>query len=133
MITWSDFETTVKNTGRGCYDPWVAIEGDVDTIFHDVNPKTNSRSMVLTDFETAGGEVRVFIPADLELGFRESSRVIVFGILRSWTRRDDPDTINYSLNAMAVYGLPGQTVEESVSKPVNAVTEKDFEIVWENE
>lgn len=133
MITWNDFESTTKNTGKGCYDPWVAIEGDVDTIFHEINPVTNSRSMVLTDFETAGGELKIFMPSDLELGFRESSRVIVFGILRKWFRRDDPVTPNFSLNAMSVYGIPGQTIEESTSKPVSAVTEKDFEILWENE
>ena len=106
----SDLETAVKSTERAT-DPWILVEGIVDYIDAEVNPKTGSRSITLADVDSGMTEtVRVFIPKDFPLAFREYSKVMVFGRPRKW-RRSEEDEYSYSMNGFSIYPIPGETIE----------------------
>lgn len=95
---------------QGSYDNYVFTEGDVDLINLQVNPNTNSRSIILSDAESGMIEtVRVFLPADFPIGFSELSRVIVLGRPRLW-RREGATKDSVSMEGFSVFPLPGQTV-----------------------
>lgn len=101
------------------YDNWIFAEGDVDLINPQVNPNTNSRSIVLSDADSGMIEtVRVFIPADFPIGFSELSRVIVLGRPRLWRREGEAED-RVSMEGFSVFPIPGQTFEK---------TEEDIEI-----
>lgn len=96
---------------RKDYDAYIFTEGDVDLINSQVNPNTESRSIVLSDADKGMIEtVRVWIPADFPIGFSELSRVIVLGRVRLW-KRENEDTERVSMNGYSIFPLPGQTID----------------------
>lgn len=59
---------------KDAIDRWIFTEGDVVRIVEDINPNTGSRSILLSDVDNGFVEsVRVFLPADFPLGFREDT------------------------------------------------------------
>jgi hypothetical protein len=92
------------------FDHFIVTEGDVDLIRPEVNPTTNSRSIILSDADSGMIEtVRIFLPADFPIGFSELSRVLVLGKPRLW-KRNEEDEEQVSMEAYAIYPLPGKTV-----------------------
>ena len=121
-----DMEQAVKDC-ENASDPWILTEGTVDFIDTEVNPKTGSRSILITDIENGFADVvRVFIPKDFPLAFREYSKVLVFGRPRKW-RRTEEDDYTYSINGISIYPIPGQTVEAKIEGPQPAETEGEEE------
>jgi len=91
-------------------DFFCLTEGEVDTIRAEINPETNSRSIILSDPDSGMLEtVRVFVPGDFPIGFSELSRVIVLGRPRIWKRTDE-DEERVSMEAYSVYAIPGKTI-----------------------
>ncbi len=108
-------------------DPWILTEGTVDFIDTEVNPKTGSRSILLTDVENGFPDVvRIFIPKDFPLAFREYSKVLAFGRPRKW-RRTEEDEYSYSINGISIYPIPGQTVEATIEMARPAEGEEEEE------
>jgi hypothetical protein len=92
------------------FDYFVVTEADVDLIRPEVNANTNSRSIILSDADSGMIEtVRVFLGADFPIGFSELSRVLVIGKPRLW-KRNPEDEEQVSMEAFAIYPLPGKTV-----------------------
>lgn len=92
------------------FDFFVVTEADVDLIRPEVNPNTNSRSIILSDADSGMIEtVRLFLSADFPIGFSELSRVLVLGKPRLW-KRNDEDEEQVSMEAFSIYPLPGKTV-----------------------
>jgi len=111
-------------------DPWIIVKGIVDYIDSEVNPKTGSRSITLADVESGMTEtVRVFIPKDFPLAFREYSKVLVFGRPRKW-RRNEEDEYSYSMNGISIYPIPGETIEAKVESARSAEGETAEEEGW---
>jgi len=116
---------------KNANDPWIIVEGIVDSIDPDVNPKTGSRSITLADVDSGMTEtVRVFIPKDFPLAFREYSKVIVFGRPRAW-RRDEDTEDRYSINGVSIFPIPGQTIEAKVETGRPAEGEGPSEEGWD--
>jgi hypothetical protein len=128
----TELPKAVENT-RHAKDPWIIVKGIVDSIDTEVNPKTGSRTLTITDPDAGMTDVvRVFIPKDFPLAFREYSKVIVFGRPRAWKREDD-DTIHYSIRGISVYPIPGETIEVPVEevKPAQGYVEGEEEEGWD--
>lgn len=116
----------LKEVARKLDDPDAVIftEGDVDLINPQINPNTDSRSVVLSDADSGMLEtVRVFIPADFPIGFSELSRVIVLGRPRLWRREGDEED-RVSLEGFSIYPIPSQTVLD-VKTNVQEMPEED--------
>jgi len=129
--TLDKLEKAVADT-KNAKDPWIMVTGIVDFIDPEINPKTGSRNITIVDVDSGMTDtVRVFIPKDFPLAFREYSKVIVFGRPRSWKRDDDTEE-HYSINGISVYPIPGETVEAPVeaSKPARE-TETSEEEGWD--
>jgi hypothetical protein len=115
----TDLDNACKAT-KDASDPWIAVEGVVDNINPDINPKTGSRWITLADGRAGMIEtVRVFLPKDFPIGFREYSRVIAIGRPRKWRRTEEED-YQFSLNGISVYPLPGQVMEAKLEKGASA-------------
>lgn len=100
-------EVASKNTQP---DFFCLTEGEVDRINAEVNPDTNSRSIILTDPDSGVLDtVRAFIPSDFPIGFSELSRVIVLGRPRVWKREEDGEE-RVSIEAYSVFPIPGKTI-----------------------
>jgi len=122
----SDMETAVKDN-KSSNDPWILVEGIVDYIAPEVNLKTGSRSITIADVESGMTDtIRVFLPRDFPLAFREYSKVLVFGKPRAW-KRDEESDLMYSLNGISVFPLPGQTVETKLEQGKSATGEESSE------
>jgi len=114
-----DLSSAVKAT-RKAKDPWILVEGLVDSIDTEINPKTGNRTVMLSDPDIGMTEiVRVFIPKDFPLGFREFTRVLVFGKPKAWKREDETEE-RYSINGISIYPIPGQTVEIPIEEQTAA-------------
>jgi len=112
-----ELEQAVADT-ENAIDKEIMIEGTVDYIDSQVNPRTGTRSIVINDVDKGILDgVRVFIPKDFPLAFREYSRVIVLGIPRRW-KREDEEEYRYSLNGISIYPIPSETVEAPLELPV---------------
>jgi len=110
----NDLERAVEDT-QYATDRYIAVEGIVDYIDPEVNPKTGSRNIVIIDPDSGfPGSVRVFIPKDFPLAFREFSRVIVVGTPRKWRREDDGSEEQYFINGISIFPIPGETEEAPV-------------------
>ena len=123
-----DLEKAVNDT-KNARDPWVIVEAIVDYIDPEVNPKTGSRSITLADVDSGMTDtIRVFIPKDFPLAFREYSKVIVFGRPRAWRRNEDTED-RYSLNGISIFPVPGETIEAKVEvgRPAEGETEGEDE------
>ena len=121
-----DLEKAVNDT-KNAKDPWIMVEGVVDYIDPEVNPKTGSRSITLADVDSGITDTfRVFIPKDFPLAFREYSKVIVFGRPRSW-RRDEDTEDRYSINGISIWPVPGETIEAKVEVGKSAEGEAESE------
>jgi len=115
---------------KSANDPWILVEGLVDFIDSEVNPKTGSRSITIADVESGMTDtIRVFLPRDFPLAFREYSKVLVFGKPRSW-KRDEESDLMYSINGISVYPVPGETVEAKVESAKSAQGEETSEEGW---
>lgn len=116
-------------------DPWISVTGVVDYIDSEINPKTGSRSITIADVDSGMTEtVRIFIPKDFPLAFREYSKVMVFGRPRRWRRSEEED-FSYSMNGISIYPIPGETVESKVevAKPASGEeTEEEGWNLWED-
>ena len=112
-------------------DPWIMIEGDVDLIDTNINPKTGSRSILLADSESDyTWPIRVFLPQDFPLGFREYSRVLVFGRPRIWTRTE-ADEPRFSIEGYSVYPIIQPEGEVKEARPAEAEEAEEFIVEWE--
>lgn len=121
-----ELDKAVQNT-KYAKDPWIVVEGIVDYIDPDINPKTGSRNIALADIDSGMTEtVRVFIPKDFPLAFREYSKVIVFGRPRAW-RRQDEDEDRYSINGISIFPVPGETIEAKIEEGRSAAGEEEEE------
>lgn len=129
-----DLEKAVNAT-KYAKDPWIIVEGIVDYIDPEINPKTGSRSITLIDVDSGMTEtIRVFIPKDFPLAFREYSKVIIFGRPRVW-RRDEDSEDRYSVNGISIFPIPGETIEAPVGiETVEEVGEEEEEgwNLWED-
>jgi len=125
-----DMDRAVKDT-KSAIDPWVMLEGLVDNISPDINPKTDSRRIILADPDSGKLDVVYLnVPKDFPLAFREYSRVIALGRPSKWEREDE--SIGYSLNAVGVYPLPGHIVEAKVEiGGRSAAGEEETEEGWD--
>lgn len=120
IIPLSELKEVAKNNTRP--DFFCFTEGEVDTIRPDVNPETNSRTIILSDPDSGSLEtVRVFLPADFPIGFSELSRVIVLGRPRIWKREDGEERV--SIDAYSVFPIPGKTIVAPIQ-----VEEEEIEV-----
>jgi hypothetical protein len=116
---FKDFEKAVNSCEKAT-DPWIALEGMVDYIDPTINEKMASRSLVVVDSDgNWDGKVKVYVPKDYELGFREYSEVIVVGKPRKWRKTEDDDYY-FSIDAVAVFPIPNKIVKGEIFKPRSA-------------
>jgi len=116
---------------KDAIDREVLIEGTVDYIDTEINPKTGTRTVLVTDVDKGFLDtIRISIPKDFPLAFREYSRVLVFGIPRKW-RRSEEDDYRIYMNGISIYPIPGETVEEEISYRADTTpTTEDEEEGW---
>jgi len=115
---------------KNAIDKEILIEGTVDFIDSEVNPKTGTRTVLITDADKGFLDViRVSVPKDFPLAFREYSRVLVFGVPRKW-RRSEEDDYRIYMNGISIYPIPGETVETEIVYKAETTPEEDEEEGW---
>lgn len=120
----SELEKAHAST-KDAMDKWVFTEGDVIHIDTNVNANTGSRSIILSDVDNGFIEsVRVFIPGDFPLGFREDSKVIILGQTRKWKPRDSDEEV-ISMEGFSVFPIPGKTTETSIKTASQGLPAED--------
>lgn len=124
-------ETAFKDTEHA-WDKEILLEAVVDHINWEVNTKTMTRSVRVTDPPKFNSIVNIFIPQDFPLAFGEYSRVLILGVPRRWKRNEDDEDYNYSVNGISLYPIPKELVEPTREFQPEAMKEdEEGENLWE--